>query len=283
VSNPGLAVVVGSGTMGTGIAAVLAEAGWTVGLVDAEIERARSGRDRAMQLIRDRAARGKAPEEALTDLPSRLTAVADLSQVGQQPYLIIEAVPERLDLKIELLERASRLDPTLLATNTSSIPLRRMSGVLTDPRRFVGLHFFNPPLVMALVEVVRTEATSPETVEAATSLVRAIGKEPVVVRDVAGFATSRLGVLLGLEAIRMLEEGVADADGIDTAMRLGYRHPMGPLRLTDLVGLDVRLDIARTLERELGPRFAPPPLLERMVAEGRLGRKSGRGFYDWAG
>ena len=170
---------------------------------------------------------------------------------------------------------------TLLGSNTSSIPIAELADGLTRPADFLGLHFFNPVWAMALLEVVVGPATAPETTETAVALAGRLGKDPVVVRDMPGFATSRLGVTLGLEAIRMVADGVAAAADIDKAMVLGYRHPVGPLELTDLVGLDVRLDIARTLQAAYGDRFAPPPLLVEMVAAGKLGKKSGQGFYTW--
>jgi 3-hydroxybutyryl-CoA dehydrogenase len=168
-----------------------------------------------------------------------------------------------------------------LASNTSSLSISSLARGVPSPERVVGMHFFNPVHIMALVEVVRGDRTTEPVVEMARGFAEALGKEPIVVNDSPGFASSRLGVAIGLEAIRMLEEGVASARDIDRAMELGYRHPMGPLRLTDLVGLDVRLRIARYLHRELGEHFRPPELLERMVEEGRLGRKSGEGFYTW--
>lgn len=170
----------------------------------------------------------------------------------------------------------------MLATNTSSLSINEMQASLAFPTRFLGLHFFNPVHINRLVEVVRGERTGEHALETGLALVSEIGKEAVIVRDSPGFATSRLGVALGLEAMRMVEEGVASAHDIDRAIELGYRHPMGPLRLTDLVGLDVRLDIARYLHEKLGTeRFKPPRILERMVAEGKLGKKSGQGFYAW--
>jgi 3-hydroxybutyryl-CoA dehydrogenase len=193
-------------------------------------------------------------------------------------------VPERVELKRALFAAAAAAAGAgcVLATNTSSIPLRELVSALPDAGRFCGMHFFNPVHIQKLVEVVRAADTSDATIDAAVAFARAMGKEPIVVADVAGFASSRLGLALGLEAIRMLEEGVASAADIDKAMALGYRHPMGPLALTDLVGLDVRLHIAETLAAEIDAvRFAPPALLRRLVAEGKLGRKSGEGFYRY--
>lgn len=212
-----------------------------------------------------------------------MTLVASLGAVVPEPDVVVEAVPERLELKRAVLRAAAGLRPALLGSNTSSISIAELATGLDRPERFVGLHFFNPVWAMALLEVVVGPDTADETTAAAVALAGRLGKDPVVVRDMPGFATSRLGVALGLEAIRMVADGVADPADIDKAMVLGYRHPVGPLELTDMVGLDVRLDIARTLQAAYGDRYAPPPLLERMVADGSLGRKSGQGFYRWEG
>ena len=225
--------------------------------------------------------RGKLSDADVADARTRLVIAADLAEVADAPDVVVEAVPERLDLKHDVLAAAEATGPTLLATNTSSIPIAELAAPLVRPERFVGLHFFNPVWAMALLEIVLGPATSTDTADRASSLARRLGKDPVVVRDAPGFATSRLGVALGLEAMRMVQDGVASAADIDKAMVLGYRHPVGPLELTDVVGLDVRLDIARTLQAAYGDRFAPPALLEAMVAEGRLGKKSGEGFYRW--
>jgi len=198
--------------------------------------------------------------------------------------LVVEAIPESLDLKRDLFARLDAAAPAaaVLATNTSSLPVASIAAATSRPGRVVGMHFFNPVHLMPLLEVVRAEGTSPEVVDLAVATGRRMGKEPIVVRDSPGFASSRLGVVLGLEAIRMVEEEVASPEDIDKAMTLGYRHPMGPLRLTDLVGLDVRLAIAEHLHRELrSEAFRPPALMRRMVAEGKLGKKVGQGFYRW--
>ncbi len=197
---------------------------------------------------------------------------------------MVEAAPERMELKQRLLREVEAAAPpsALLATNTSSLSIDTIAEVLAEPRRFLGLHFFNPVHLMALVEVVRGGRTDEATLEAGVAFARGLGKDPIVVRDAPGFASSRLGVALGLEAMRMVEEGVAEPRDIDKAMELGYRHPMGPLRLTDLVGLDVRLAIAEYLHQKLGgERYRPPAILRRMVQEGKLGRKAGEGFYRW--
>jgi 3-hydroxybutyryl-CoA dehydrogenase len=197
--------------------------------------------------------------------------------------LIIEAVPESFELKEELFAQADLFcgPETILASNTSSLSISKLAGTVERRDRFIGMHFFNPPHVMKLIEIVRGERTSDETVEQVREISEAMGKTAIVVRDTPGFATSRLGVAIGLEAMRMLEEGVASAEDIDRAMELGYNHPMGPLRLTDLVGLDVRLGIAEYLAATLGPRFEPPQLLRDLVAQGKLGKKTGEGFYRW--
>jgi 3-hydroxybutyryl-CoA dehydrogenase len=197
--------------------------------------------------------------------------------------LVVEAVPEDPALKAEVLAAAEKAvgERTVLATNTSSLPVTDLAAALRLPGRFIGLHFFNPVPASELVELVLAPSTTDETLRAALGWVKALDKKDVVVKDSPGFASSRLGLALGLEAIRMVEEGVAEPEAIDDAMRLGYKHPMGPLRLTDLVGLDVRLAIAEHLHRTLGERFAPPRLLREKVARGELGRKTGRGFYTW--
>ena len=215
---------------------------------------------------------------------SRISAAVEVGRAVAGADLVIEAVPEVLSVKAELFRQVAGLvaDDAILATNTSSLSVSEIAEGVPAPGRFLGLHFFNPVHIMALVEVVKGRRTDPAVLERAVGFVRGLGKEPVVVADSPGFASSRLGIVLGLEAIRMVEAGVASPEDIDKAMVLGYRHPMGPLRLTDLVGLDVRLGIAAYLHETLGSEaFRPPALLERMVADGRLGKKTGRGFYDW--
>jgi 3-hydroxybutyryl-CoA dehydrogenase len=198
--------------------------------------------------------------------------------------LVVEAVPELVDLKLSVLSLVEKtVSPTtVIASNTSSISIAELGSALGDPARLIGMHFFNPVPASTLVEIVRAPATDAGVVEKVREWVAQLGKTEVLVNDSPGFATSRLGVCLGLEAIRMLEEGVADAESIDRAMELGYRHPMGPLRSTDLVGLDVRLAIAEHLAKTLGDRFAPPALLREKVAKGELGRKTGQGFFTWS-
>ncbi|MFC0100271.1 3-hydroxyacyl-CoA dehydrogenase family protein [Micromonospora marina] len=274
-------VVVGAGTMGLGIAYVAAGAGYAVELVEVDPARGAEALRRLGELWDRGVRRGKLTEEAATANRERVTLRAGLTEVAEGADVIVEAVPERLDLKRAVLREAESRRPALLGSNTSSIPIADLAAGLDRPAEFVGLHFFNPVWAMALLEVVVGPATAPQTTEAAVALAARLGKDPVVVRDMPGFATSRLGVTLGLEAIRMVADEVASPADIDKAMVLGYRHPIGPLELTDLVGLDVRLDIARTLQAAYGDRFAPPPLLVEMVAAGKLGKKSGQGFYTW--
>ncbi|MEV1315704.1 3-hydroxyacyl-CoA dehydrogenase family protein [Micromonospora arborensis] len=276
-------VVVGAGTMGLGIAYVAAGAGHAVELVEVDPERGATALNRLAELWERAVQRGKLSADQAAANRQRVTLRPTLAEVAPAPQVIVEAVPERLDLKRAVLKDAAELRPALLGSNTSSIAIGALAAELDAPERFLGLHFFNPVWAMALLEIVVGPATADETTEAAVALAGRLGKDPVVVRDLPGFATSRLGVTLGLEAIRMVADGVASPADIDKAMVLGYRHPIGPLELTDLVGLDVRLDIARTLQAAYGERFAPPPLLVEMVAEGRLGKKSGHGFYQWSG
>ncbi|QGN45976.1 3-hydroxyacyl-CoA dehydrogenase family protein [Micromonospora sp. WMMD558] len=274
-------VVVGAGTMGLGIAYVAAGAGYAVELVEVDRARGEAAVARLGELWDRAVGRGRLTAEQAATNRSRMTLRGALAEVAEGPDVVVEAVPERTDLKRTVLRDAEALRPALLGSNTSSISIAELADGLASPDRFLGLHFFNPVWAMALLEVVVGPATAPETTDAAVALAGRLGKDPVVVRDMPGFATSRLGVTLGLEAIRMVADGVASPADIDKAMVLGYRHPVGPLELTDLVGLDVRLDIARTLQAAYGDRFAPPPLLVEMVAAGRLGKKSGQGFYRW--
>ncbi|YCU36290.1 3-hydroxyacyl-CoA dehydrogenase family protein [Mycobacteroides abscessus] len=282
-SVPTVVTVIGGGPMGAGIAQVFAAAGANVTIVETGRDRA----DAALQRVSaglDRAAAKNRLAEAPEHVLSRVDVVCSLTELPTDSELVVEAVPENINLKIEVLGAAEKLvEPTtVLASNTSSLSITELAAALLRPERVVGMHFFNPVPTSQLVEIVRAPETSDDTVAAALAWVRALGKADVVARDSPGFASSRLGVALGLEAIRMLEEGVADSESIDRAMELGYRHPMGPLRSTDLVGLDVRLAIAEHLCATLGPRFTPPKLLRAKVAEGNLGRKTGQGFFRWS-
>lgn len=274
-------VVIGAGTMGLGIAYVAAGAGYDVDLVEVDPARGEAAVARLGELWDRAVGRGRLTVAQADANRSRVAVRGALTEVSAGPEVVVEAVPERADLKRSVLRDAEHLRPALLASNTSSISIAELAEGLTRPDRFLGLHFFNPVWAMTLLEVVVGPGTTPQSTDAAVALAARLGKDPVVVRDLPGFATSRLGVTLGLEAIRMVADKVAEPADIDRAMVLGYRHPVGPLELTDLVGLDVRLDIARTLAAAYGERFAPPPLLVEMVAAGHLGKKSGQGFYRW--
>ena len=272
--------VLGGGRMGAGIAHAFLLAGSHVTVVERDAASADAALARVSDSIRRSVDRDSSLQE--TDIAGRLTTGSDIAAFADLD-LVIEAVPEDRELKEHALARAEAAMPAhaTLASNTSSISIDDLATHRLRPELFLGLHFFNPVPASALVEIVHGTATDPAVTDRAGGWVSALGKTPIVVSDSPGFASSRLGVMLGLEAIRMLEEGVATAADIDAAMTLGYRHPVGPLRTTDIVGLDVRLGIAEELERALGERFAPPELLRRMVAEGKLGRKSGEGFYTW--
>jgi 3-hydroxybutyryl-CoA dehydrogenase len=275
--------VIGGGRMGAGIAQAFLAAGAQVQVVEAGDEAAEAAHGRVSDGLEEAARRGKLTGE-VAEVLTRLSLVDSAAGLSSDTGLVVEAVPERADLKTAVLTAAeTAVGPdAVLATNTSSLSVTELAAALQRPARFLGLHFFNPVPASKLVEVVVAPETADDVVQAARGWVRALGKTDVVVRDSPGFASSRLGVLLGLEAIRMLEEGVADAEAIDAAMELGYRHPMGPLRSTDLVGLDVRLAIAEYLAGTLGERFSPPQLLRDKVAAGELGRKTGRGFHDYS-
>jgi 3-hydroxybutyryl-CoA dehydrogenase len=279
-ADGGRAAVIGGGTMGAGIAQVLLEAGCEVVVVEADADAAERARARIGDGLKRR--KGVDPAEVETRA-ARLRTAAGLDG-PLDVDLVVEAIPEIPAAKRDLLAAAEKVvaPGTLLASNTSSLSITELAGALQRPERFLGMHFFNPVPLSALVELVVGQGTAPGAVDDARRWVARLGKESIEVRDSPGFATSRLGVCLGLEAIRMLEEGVATAADIDSGMVLGYRHPMGPLRLTDLVGLDVRLAIAEHLAATLGPRFEPPALLREKVAAGELGQKSGQGFYDWS-
>jgi 3-hydroxybutyryl-CoA dehydrogenase len=270
--------------MGRGIAHVAALAGYETRLFDISgdvladsIQAIEANLEKGLRL-------GKVDPTDRERALERLMSTTDLDTALEGVDLVIEAVPERMELKQTVLRDAGQrvAATTVIGSNTSSLSISGLAECVDGPERVVGLHFFNPVHIMALVEVVRGDRTAERVTEQARLFVDSLGKTPILVRDSPGFASSRLGIVLGLEAIRMLEDGVASAEDIDRAMELGYRHPMGPLRLTDLVGLDVRLEIARYLHRELGSEaFRPPRLLESMVEEGRLGKKTGSGFYDW--
>lgn len=275
--------VVGAGTMGHGIAHVSAAAGFEVVLYDVTLELAQAGLSKIRQNLELGVEKKKVAPADRDAALQRIKPTASLSALaGCQ--LTIEAIPEKMELKQKLFRELCGLcaPEALLASNTSSLSLTEIAAAATNPSRVLGMHFFNPVHLMKLLEVVRAYQTSDETIAAARAYAEKIGKQVVVVKDSPGFASTRLGVAVGLEAVRMLEEGVASAEDIDRAMELGYGYPMGPLKLGDLVGLDVRLAIAEYLYAELGsPTFRPPQLLKKMVRAGKLGKKSGEGFYKY--
>jgi 3-hydroxybutyryl-CoA dehydrogenase len=275
--------VLGSGTMGRGIAYLAAVSGFDTVIFDVDPAALDAARASIESTLRKGVEKGKLAAEKASEAIARVHLVPDLEPASSGADLLIEAVPESFELKEELFAQADLFcgPETILASNTSSISITKLAATVERRDRFIGMHFFNPPHVMKLIEIVRGERTSDETVEQIREVAEQMGKTPIVVRDSPGFATSRLGVAIGLEAMRMLEEGVASAEDIDRAMELGYNHPMGPLRLTDLVGLDVRLGIAEYLASTLGPRFDPPQILRDLVAQGKLGKKTGEGFYRW--
>jgi 3-hydroxybutyryl-CoA dehydrogenase len=277
--------VLGAGTMGHGIAQVAALAGMPVRLYDIDQTRVDAGLTKIRGNLQVGVDKGKIDAASRDAAIARLSGTPDLERAAAGVDLVIEAVPERLELKHDVLGRAARhADPrAILGTNTSSLSIAKIAAPLPDPSRVVGMHFFNPVHIMKLLEIVVADTTAPEVVARVRELGAKMGKECITIKDSPGFATSRLGLVIGLEAIRMVEQGVGTAEDIDKAMTLGYGFPMGPLRLTDLVGLDVRLSIAEYLSTALpdGAHFRPPQLLRDMVAQGRLGKKSGRGFYEW--
>ena len=273
--------VVGGGTMGVGIAYVSAMAGGFVTVVEPDDGRAETFSKIVGETIQSSIKRGKLDESGGQGLKSRIVRVAEISQIPEGVDVAIETVPERLELKLDVLARLAARSPKLIGSNTSAMSIDRLAGAVPDPARFLGMHFFNPVWSLPLVELIRGEQTSQGALETAREFVGWLGKQSLTVRDVPGFATSRLDLIASLEAMRMLESGVASADDIDRAAVLAYRHPVGPLRLSDIVGLDVRLDIARTLQAAHGERFAPPQILIDMVSEGKLGAKSGQGFFAW--
>lgn len=276
--------VIGAGTMGHGIAQVSAAAGYTTFLHDVTPELIERGYEAIQSSLFKAVSKGKISMEDQEHVLLKLKKAPALADAVASADLVIEAAPEKLDLKRAIFrDAAAKGKPgAILATNTSSLSIGAIAEAVPSPERVVGMHFFNPPPIMKLLEVVRGPATSDATVATVLEVGRRMQKESIVVRDSPGFATSRLGLAIGLEAMRMFEEGVASAADIDRAMELGYNHPMGPLKLTDLVGLDVRLAIAEYLERELKTdRFKPPPILRKLVAEGKLGKKTGEGFHKW--
>lgn len=276
-----LVTVIGAGTMGVGIAYVFAAARWTTYVVEPNDERVVAAQESIRKAAKNGYDRGRLNEEDRDRLNTDITFVKAPIEVPLGMDLVIETVPEQLELKREVLRAAEALEPAILASNTSSLSIDELAIGLAQPDRFIGMHFFNPVWSFSLVELVRGSATDDASMSAALEVVESIGKQAAVVKDSPGFATSRLDLIAALEAIRMVEQGVGSPEDIDRAIQLAYRHPVGPLKLSDIVGLDVRLDIARRLSESLGERFSPPQLLIDMVKQGTLGEKTGQGFYSW--
>ena len=276
--------VLGAGTMGAGIAQVAAQSGLDVRLFDIDEAAVAKGLARITAMLDKGVSKGKVAAEDRDACLARLSTSTQLEEAAAGCDLVIEAIPEKLELKRSVFGTIAGVvsEDCLLATNTSSLSIAKIAEALPAPGRFLGMHFFNPVPLMKLLEVVVGPESDEAAVGCARELGRRFGKDPITVKDAPGFASSRLGVALGLEAIRMVEEGVASAADIDKAMKLGYRHPMGPLELTDLVGVDVRMHIASYLGEMLDDkRFEVPGLMRQMVEAGQLGKKSGRGFYVW--
>ena len=277
-------VVVGAGAMGTGIAQVFAAAGKTVVLVDVRPEGLESAISSLEKILSRQVERGKMTAESVQSLLDRITTSTDLASVAADADFAIEAVFERLDIKLDLIQQLDRSlpDKAIIASNTSSLSITRLAAASSDPGRVIGMHFFNPAPLMPLVEVVRGLQTTDETASAVTDLAGELGKTPIGVNDDPGFAGNRILLPMINEAIFALSEGVAERDAIDQVMKLGMGHPMGPLQLADLIGLDVCLDILEVLHRDFGEdRYRPAPLLRKMVAAGWVGKKQGRGFYHY--
>ena len=273
--------VVGGGTMGVGIAYVSAMAGGQVTVVEPDDARAAVFNKIVGETVQSSIKRGKLDAAGGQALTARIARIASVDLIPTGLDIVIETVPERLELKLDVLARIARRGPKLIGSNTSAMSIDRLAQAVPDPSTFLGMHFFNPVWSLPLVELIRGEKTSESALDQAREYVSWLGKQSLTVSDVPGFATSRLDLIASLEAMRMLESGVASAEDIDRAAVLAYRHPVGPLRLSDIVGLDVRLDIARTLQAAHGDRFAPPQILIDMVGEGKLGAKSGQGFFAW--
>ena len=280
----GQVAVIGAGTMGAGIAQVCAQAGWQTYLFDAFPEGLEAGMARINSFWDKGISRGKTTAEQKIEWASNLYPTMDMVAAVKDADMVIEAVPEIIEIKARIFHVLGEetKEDCILGTNTSSLSIADIATASGRPEKVIGMHFFNPVPIMNLLELVKHDLCSKETIAFAEAAGKAMGKTTILVKDVPGFATSRLGVVLGNEAIKMLADGVASAKDIDTAMELGYRHPMGPLALSDLVGLDVRRDILLNLATSFNDdSYLPHPLLNKLVAEGRLGKKSGKGIYDW--
>jgi 3-hydroxybutyryl-CoA dehydrogenase len=275
--------VLGAGTMGHGIAYVAMAAGYAVQLFDVSEGILGQAQSSIRQIAGKAVQRGELTATACDEMLARLSGSTSIADAVQHAELIIEAVPERIEVKLTTFEAVQNNAPptAVLATNTSALSITEMASVLEDPSRLAGMHFFNPVHRMKLVEIVRALETSDHTIAAIDEVARRMGKETVLVRESPGFITSRINALIGNEAFYMLQEGVGTARDIDKALKLGLNHPMGPFELVDLVGLDTRLAILQHLHRTLGEKFRPCPLLEQYVRAGRLGRKTGRGVYEY--
>lgn len=276
--------VVGAGTMGTGIASTFASAGWQTTLVDPIPGALSKGFAKIEESWQRDIDRGRATKQHIAEVRARLHGEAELERGAGTADLVIEAIIEDREAKLDVFERLSELTPerAVLASNTSSISVTDLAAVSKRPQRVVGLHFFNPVAILPLVEVVRALQTDDATIEACCSIVDELGKTPVVVQDTPGFVGNRILIPMINEAVFCLQDGVATRESIESVMTLGMNHPMGPLALADLIGLDVCLQILEVLHRDFGDdKYRPAPLLRRMVAAGRLGRKSGEGFFRY--
>jgi 3-hydroxybutyryl-CoA dehydrogenase len=275
--------VLGAGTMGHGIAHAAMAAGFETTMYDVTELALEVGVASIQKVVSKSVELGKLPAADAPALTARLTPTRDLAAAVRRADMVIEAVPERIELKLKIVSDVQGFAPkhAILATNTSALSITEIAAVLDDPGRMAGMHFFNPVHRMRLVEIVRALESSQATLDAIAEVAARMGKETVLVRESPGFVTSRINVMIGNEAFYMLQEGVASARDIDKALKLGLNHPMGPFELVDLVGLDTRLSILQHLHRTLGEKFRPCPLLEQHVRAGRLGKKVGKGVYDY--